>query len=180
MLGDLADRIGKNPADLILEHEGSKVYSGLTPLKLGLQADTETDMLGYEVAVYEKVLKKREADKRRRIAELNGDPIPEEEEDVDGEAKTESGSKEVEEEPKAEVKKGTILRLRGKWGEVILKANDEIKVKMLILHYCKRTERVGEEGKVRLEFDGEELEPESTIGELDVEDRVILDVKIVE
>lgn len=199
MLSDLAGKIGKDPKDIIAEYSGAKLYSSLTPIRLGIQANQEVEMLGYESAIYEKILAQRAEDRAKRMAELEGGSAPgagargggsddnhDEGADEGGEGgggDDDGGEGGIgamgavdEEAPVAAEKKGTILKLRGTWGELLMRVPDNITIKILAAHYCKKHDRAGEEDSIKLEFDGETLELETSIGDLGVEDRDILDV----
>lgn len=167
MMRDWADLQSKEPGDLVIEYNGARLGKHMSPLRLGIPPKAEVRLLSYEVAVYDKIVKEREEERERRMAGEGGD-------DKDDEAKDES---KVEEEPVEEEKKGTILRLRGSWGEANMKVQDHIQVKQLAVYYCRKVLKVGRETELVLSFDGERLEEDAIVGDLGVEDRDMIDVK---
>ena len=182
MIRDLADKIGKNADDLIVVYNGLKLGRHLSPLKLGIPGGGEMEMVGYERDVYVKVEKQREEERARQLAILDGTaPPPAAEEPDAGPEEGEGGGEaeaepEPEDEPEETKKKGTVVRLRGKWGEATIRVADTVSMKALAAHYCRKVDHVGEEANIRFEFDGERVETEQTIGSIGVEDRDMIDV----
>lgn len=122
-------------------------------------------LVGYEKAHWERLEKeKREA----RMRLINGSPPP-----------VESSQPDIAREDTPEAAAAKRLKLSGGWGDYSIKVADTVKISSIAEYYChKASKDAGLAGKIRLTFDGDVLDVDSTVGDLDVEDGDMIDVMV--
>ncbi|WVR07150.1 hypothetical protein IAU60_004191 [Kwoniella sp. DSM 27419] len=181
-LSILAERLQKRPEDIILVYDNDRVYPRSTPAQLGIIDRGE--MTGYEKAYYDQIQKDRRAlylgsddDPPDRTSVSSNSPVPDR--STNGAGPSEIGS--VNADPLATAQAPTPVirfRLRSSTGqEQHLKAPPDMKSISVLRFFCVKTGRPKEDAeKLKLLWDGEAVDKDTTIGELDIEDGDVLDV----
>ena len=180
----LAQQINKEADEIVLVHNGQKIYSSSVTARSLRMASTvelseqdspigarpaDSDLAGFEVAHWERM--EREKQRERRLLLVDGlSPLKADR----------SPSPDVDTiEPLAEPVRANKIRLslRGKWGEFRMNVIGETTALMLVKWYCSKAGKDQSEAEgLRLEFDGEKIEPGAMVRDLEVEDRDLLDV----
>lgn len=169
-----------NPNDIVFVCEGRKIFSKYsTPRQLGLEddcelcesshsnllLDTHSGLVGYYKSYWEQ---KEKRDKEERYRLIHGSPPPEEQ-----------GSlfPPITEAPAEPAK--TRVCLRGTWGSFKVNVAAFVHVTTLTQVYCAKASKDASLAKgLKLQFDGDTLSPETTVGDLDMEDGDIIDVEV--
>ena len=178
MLNDLADRVGLNPSDLVLEWKHGKIfYNKQSPLELQIEADEEVEMKCYEKAVYDKIRGVRQrarsgdgtddTSSRTRSGETDHGPA--------GDAATaDADAAETEAEV---VEEKIMLNLSGKDGEIKINVRPDVTaLSMLRVYAKKKAMGKGAENGLRLTFDGEAIAPDAMVKDMEVESGDMLEV----
>jgi hypothetical protein len=178
MLGDLGDRINRDPGNLVLEFQGGKIfYDTMTPLQLGISADAEVDMRCYERAVWDK-LHPREA---TRAAPEDDDVQVDLSGGDKGKGKAVVDTVDVAPPPREATPPPVakiIIKLRGKLGEAKFGVQPHITASQILQTYASRMGKREELGRLRLILDGEAVEEGATVADMDVESGTLLDVEL--
>lgn len=76
-------------------------------------------------------------------------------------------------------KKKISVCLRGEWGTIKMKTADFVKFSVLAQYYCNQTGKSLDLAPgLKLEFDGEVMDPESSVGDADMDEGDMIDVKV--
>ena len=129
--------------------------------------------VGYEKAHWDRL----ENERRKNVERLIKGP-GEEDEGSDGEADRGDYSKSTSVEPEKEPEKRTKISLRGASGTYVVRVADYVTGTTLAKVFCEKAGKPASEvEKLRLTFDGDRIESETTVKELDLEDGDIIDVE---
>ncbi|WVF71583.1 hypothetical protein IAT40_006391 [Kwoniella sp. CBS 6097] len=200
----LADRIQRRAEEVILTYDGDRVYPRSTPAQLNIFEKAE--MSGYEKPYWDQLQKERRAiltaDSDEDSQPVIVDPAVAFEKSVSSssalngtaaQAQTEaSGSAlsrldsdvplldppESQSQTQSQSQETVKFRLRSATNsEQRLGAPLNMKVNTVLRFYCRKIGKPKEDADgLRLVFDGETLDGEMTIGELDIEDGDMMDV----
>ncbi|WWD17408.1 hypothetical protein CI109_101849 [Kwoniella shandongensis] len=175
----LAERIGKRAEDIVLTYEGNRVYSRMTPRELGI--GHRADMTGYEKPYFERKEKERRA-KIEALVESDDDDDPKPISDPSASPTTDTNfngnstlpatASEVLDNPIRFVIKDA------KGGEVKLKVATNITANTVLRYYCQKVERPKTDAnQMKLVLDGDVVEPDTPMGELDLSDGDMIEVR---
>lgn len=186
MLGDLGERINRDPDQLVLQYQGGKIYyASVTPQQLGIAADAEVDMKCYEKFVWDKLNSVDEADPSTRAAE--GDAS---DDDVQllpsdkGKGKAQVITADIPPPrapsplPPSPAVPKIFLRLRGQWGEIKVGLQPHITASQILQSYAGRVNMRSELSRMHLVLDGETLDEDTAVADMDVESGDLVDVEL--
>lgn len=177
MLGDLGDRINRDPGNLVLEYQGGRIfYNTMTPLQLGIAADAEVDMRCYEKPVWDKLHPKETARKKAQDDDVQIDLSAGDK----GKGKAVVNTVDITPPPREATPPPVakiIIKLRGKLGEAKFGVQPHITASQILQTYASRMGKREEVGRLRLILDGEAVEEGATVADMDVESGTLLDVE---
>ncbi|WVN88206.1 uncharacterized protein L203_103407 [Cryptococcus depauperatus CBS 7841] len=185
LLEVLAERLCKAPEDIILVYDGQRVYARETPRELGIFGGSSVEMKGYEKSYWDKL----EAQRRARFEDfdkgLSRSPSPPPH-PVGQSSRVTTDTSQAHAvrpsySPPLEAEEGDTIRIvvRGKDSkEAKMKVGMAITANTILRFFCKKTARPKDDAaKMQLVFDGERVEREATVGDLDCEDGDMLEVR---
>ncbi|KAK8864294.1 hypothetical protein IAR55_001540 [Kwoniella newhampshirensis] len=177
----LAERIGKRAEDIVLTYEGNRVYSRMTPQELGIGHRAE--MTGYEKPYFERKEKERRAKLEALVDSDDDDEVPKPIPDPSQPSNGNGIPSTLDSAPPPTTEENSVRFVVKdvKGGEVKLKVALNITANTVLRFYCKKINRPRDDAaKMRLILDGDAVEPDTPMGELDLSDGDMLEVRVDE
>ncbi|WVQ83196.1 hypothetical protein IAT38_005335 [Cryptococcus sp. DSM 104549] len=175
VMESIGGNLNKAPDDIILVYEGERCYSRQTPADLRIRTDATAEMVGYEKYHYDII----EAERRARLEKLDDDDdVPAPDDDDNAPASPSGAAREVSATPAPENGETILIHVRGSNGEARLRVRKTVTAGKVLKHYCTKVGLSKDDvEKLQLVFDGSGVDPEDKVGDLDVEDGDMLDVR---
>ncbi|WOO77048.1 Ubiquitin-like protein pmt3/smt3 [Vanrija pseudolonga] len=180
----LADRVNKLPEEILVTYNGRRIFAtSQTLLQLGIFESAEFS--GYERATWDKLERQRKADQARLLGVESREDAADDNADNDGtprrvtsgspDTSGAGASKEAPAPPADETQRVRIIVRGAKGDEIRFATKVTTPASTILKYYCSKS-GIAEIG-LSLWWDGEAVEPTTTLEELDVENGDIVEVR---
>ncbi|WVQ72532.1 hypothetical protein IAR50_002089 [Cryptococcus sp. DSM 104548] len=172
----IGDKLNKGPDDFVLVYDGQRVWASDSPKNLKIFGGSEVDMTGYEKPHWDKMEKER----RHRLEKFNlpddgGSVTTTKPDGTNAALETTSASP----APPEEAAESIRLTVRGSDGqEAKIKVSKNVSAHTVLRFYCKKVGRPKEDADgLQLVFDGDNVDNNEKMGNIDCEDGDMLEVR---
>ncbi|ODN79747.1 hypothetical protein L202_03661 [Cryptococcus amylolentus CBS 6039] len=175
----LGDKLSKSPDDFVLVYDGKRVWPSDSPKGLKIFGGSEVDMMGYEKLHWEKMEKERRQRLENRDFSYDREPSLANEDGKPGDTNASAEAASASPAPLEEAVESIRLTVRGSNGqEAKIKVSKTVSAHTVLRFYCKKVGRPKEDADgMQLVFDGDNVNNDEKMGNIDCEDGDMLEVR---